>query len=143
LINASLRGYLGKWTNLKIGQLDTVKLKKEISTGEYRRIRFDKNNIEIFRKTLEFLGESGKTVILMNAPVSDILENAVQSDYDKVFSIIRDMSSKYTNIHIVDLSPKYGKDSSLFFDPIHMNPDGQKVVTKEFSDIVYSVIGRN
>lgn len=142
LVNAALRGYLGNWSNLKIGTLDTLQLQKELATGEFRRIRFEKENIAVFRNTLGFLGQSDRTVILLNTPVSGLLRKAVQRDYYKALSMIREMAEPYPNIHVVDLSPRFEGDARLFFDPIHMNPDGQKQVTSAFSTVAESLLVR-
>lgn len=142
LINASLRGYLGNWSNLKFGQLDTLQLQKELSKGEYRRIGFEKENIAVFRKTLALLGQSGRTVILLNTPVSGLLTKAVSKDYNKALSMILEMAKPYPNIHVVDFSPDFGDDSRLFFDPIHMNPEGQKKITQAFSAVAESLMVR-
>jgi hypothetical protein len=142
LVNAALRGYLGNWSNLKIGQLDTLNLRQEIASGKYRHISFDKENVAVFRKTLQFLGRDSRTVILLNTPVSGLLTQAVRKDYNKAFSMIREMATPYRNIHVVDLSPEFEDKASLFFDPIHMNPEGQRKVTYTFSAVAESLLVR-
>ncbi len=142
LVNAALRGYLGNWSNLKIGRLDTLQLKKEIESGNYRHVSFDEENIDTFRKTLPLLSAHAERVILLNTPVSGILARAVRQDYDRSMQMIRDMAAPYPNIHVVDLSPDFEDREELFFDPIHMNPDGQQQVTAAFSSVAESLLVR-
>jgi len=142
LINAALRGYLGNWSNFKIGKLDTAKLEQEIASGEYRRISFDQENIDVFNKTLPFLSSHAQTVILLNTPISGIMAKAVRSDDDKAIAMIRSMASRYQNIHVVDLAPEFETQSELFYDPIHMNPEGQKRITDVVSVVAESLLVR-
>jgi hypothetical protein len=142
LINSALRGYLGNWSNLKFGQLDTLKLKREIAVGDYRRISFDRENIDTFNNTLPYLSAHAQTVILLNTPISGILSRAVRGDDDKVMAMIRSMAIRYPNVHVVDLSPEFEWKSECFFDPIHMNPEGQKRVTVAFSAVAESLLVR-
>ena len=45
LISSAMRGYLSNWSNLKFGQVDTIKLKKEVALGAFRSINNSKENI--------------------------------------------------------------------------------------------------
>jgi len=38
---------------------------------------------------------------------------------------------EFSNVNYVSLLDPYSHDYSLFFDPIHMNPKGQDLITKE------------
>lgn len=140
LINAALRGYLGNWSNLKIGRLDTLQLRKDIEAGNYRKVSFDRDNIEIFKKTLPFLSTHAERVILLNTPVSGVLLGAVRRDYDRAMQLIREMASPYPNVHVVNLSSAFEGKPELFYDPIHMNPEGQKQVTVVFSALADSLL---
>ena len=55
LVSGAARGYLGNWSNLKIGQVDTGKLKKEIAIGDYRKINNSTKNIEILKQSIKEL----------------------------------------------------------------------------------------
>jgi len=139
LINAALRGYLGNWSNLKIGRLDTLALKKEIGTGNYRRIGIDEENVGRFTETLDFLNEKQVAVILLNTPVFHALTEVQKAEQEKVFSLIQRLASRNRNIRFVDLSKGFDHRAELFFDPIHMNPEGQRELTDAFSVFVDSM----
>jgi hypothetical protein len=141
LINASIRGYLKNWDNLKIGVLDTVMLKHEIANGSYRAITFNHDLMIDFSNTLQFLKEENVRVILLNTPVYKPVI-AVQNDQyqvamQKIDSIAQ---ASYPEASFVDLVTVFSDKSSLFFDPIHLNPVGQKVITEYFSKVLDSVI---
>jgi len=139
LINASFRGFLGNWANLKFGLLDTIALKRDIARGNYRRIRIDKDNVVVFDKTLELLGSKDIKVVLFNTPVYHALTDVQRSETEKVLDLIKVKASRYENIHVIDLTPYFQKKKELYYDPIHMNPDGQKAVTAAFSSVLYSL----
>lgn len=140
LINASLRGYLRNWENFKLGMVDTVQINNEISLGNYRRITFDKDLINDFSSILDYLREENVNVILLNTPVYKPMINVQSDAYLRVMNTIDSVSkARCPKAFLVDLVPQFSNNSSLFFDPIHLNPDGQKVVTDYFSAIVDSV----
>jgi hypothetical protein len=136
LINASIRGYLGNWSNLKIGKLDTLKLKQEIRRGDYRKVEFDEKNIENFRRSVDLMSRNADRVVLLNTPIAGALMSAVGRDGDKAMALIRSVADRYPNVTVIDLAPEYQDKAELFFDPIHMNPEGQKVITDRFSFMV-------
>jgi len=134
LINAALRGYLGNWSNLKFGEIDSTGLKREIASGEYRRIRIEKENVRQFEHTLRFLADKHVTVILLNTPVYHLLTDVQPEKYSAAMELMRRVAARYPNVRLLDLSPGLARDSRYFFDAVHMNPYGQKRVTGLFSE---------
>lgn len=132
LINASLRGYMNNWSNLKLGVVDTIKLRNEMALGIYRKIKFDQTNITILSEILKFLEKQKVKVILFNPPVYRPLITIQSASYLKAMQIIDAQVTKYNNTVLIDISPEFTNYTAFFFDPIHMNPEGQKVVTKVF-----------
>lgn len=132
LINNAIRGYLHNWSNLKYGTININAVKKEISSGDYRHISYDVENIQHFKKTIDFLSQKKVKVFFVNTPISYLLKNALGKDYTKSINMIKGIVQKYPDMYFIDLSPGYSKNSELFYDPIHMNPQGQKVITEEF-----------
>jgi len=132
LIYTSLRDNMSNWSNLKFGVVDTIKLHNEIKAGTYRKVTLEQENITIFIEILKFLAEQKVKVILLNTPVYRPL-TAIQSEaYQKVLQIIATQTTKHSNTTFIDPSPEFTDHAAYFFDPIHMNPNGQKAVTKAF-----------
>lgn len=132
LLNASLRGYLSNWDNLKFGRLDSVQLASEINKGNYRKVEIKNENMQELKKILAFLHAKKVKVILLNTPVYSPVTEIQKARVDEVFNLIKSWIVAYPEMHFLDLSPSFNTQTKLFFDPIHMNPEGQKVVTESF-----------
>ena len=77
-------------------------------------------------------------VILLQTPILKVLTDIHSDDYIKILDYYQllDNSSKY--IHFINYSPYYDENYNIFFDPIHLNVNGQKIVTERFiKDISY------
>jgi len=129
LLSGAMRGYLKKWDNLKYGIVDTLKLLKKIEKGTYRKINNNENNIKLFKETLELLKQKDIKVILLYVPTIDKLEKIQQEKFDKTIKIFRDQVSD--KVEFVNLQEPWSNRHELFYDPIHLNPKGQKQITAE------------
>jgi hypothetical protein len=131
LLNASVRGWLKNWSNLKIGVVDTVRYGSEQSLRDFRPITFSRELMDDFSYTLDFLAGENTRVILLNTPVWQPLINAQRPEYDRAMFLIDSLAQRHCPAaEIVDLVPEFSTRTKLFFDPIHMNPEGQKAVTE-------------
>lgn len=129
LISSAMRGYLGNWSNLKFGNLDVDKLKTEIKKGNFRKINSTLENITILRETLTLLKKNDVEVILLYVPTIDLYNSNEPIKFDEVISVFYDFEKEFSNVKYVSLLEPYSHDYSLFYDPIHMNPKGQEIIT--------------
>ncbi|WP_400076790.1 hypothetical protein [Winogradskyella sp. R77965] len=129
LVSSAMRGYLEKWDNLKYGIVDTLKLNKTIEKGTFRKINNNFKNIEVFKETLKLLMENDINVILMYVPTIDKLETVQQVDFDLTIKIFEDLTND--TVKFLNLQEPWSKRYDLFYDPIHLNPEGQRQITKE------------
>jgi hypothetical protein len=137
LLNASIRGYLKNWDNLKFGVVDSVRIRKEISESNFRRITFIKELIEDFSKVLDYLAEKDTKVILLNTPIWGPMVNAQPEEYLRSIRVIDSLRVIHCpSADLVDLVPRFSGSTRYFFDPIHLNPDGQNAVTEYFAEVV-------
>lgn len=129
LLVGAIRGHLGNWSNLKYGEIDTIKLNKELDSGTYRRINNSEENIRIFEETLTLLRQNRVVVILVNLPVIDKLRFVQKEEYNRTMNILRNLTSD--SVYFVDFQEPWSHRYDLFYDPIHLNPIGQSMVTNE------------
>lgn len=129
-LSLAVRGYLGYWGNLKMGTIDTERLKNDISHGRFRRIKLDNANIQVFEDTIAFVREHGILVVLVNMPAVDLLNQAEPEKYRLAMEKLRAFSARDKGILFLDYNKDYEQQHSLFYDSIHLNADGQKVVTE-------------
>lgn len=135
LLNASARGWLKNWDNLKFGVVDTVRYNNEDALRGFRPITFSRELMDDFSATLDFLGSKNTRVLLLNTPVWEPLINAQKSEYDRSMFLIDSLAREHCpGAEIIDLVPEFAHRTELFFDPIHMNPEGQRVVTEALAE---------
>ena len=133
LINSAIRGYRYDWSNYKVGQLDVDVLKEQIKKEQQRHIHFEQDLIDYFEKTLELITQKGIKVILVNTPIAAPLNEYEPELYRKIISYFRTKADSSSLIYYWDFNPQYSTQYELFFDPIHLNSEGQKVINAEIT----------
>lgn len=134
LLNAAGRGWLNNWDNLKFGTVDTVRFGNVEALRSFRPITFSRELMDNFSYTLDFLNEKGTRVLLLNTPIWEPLIDAQKAEYDRSMVLIDSLARVHCpGAEIIDLVPEFSRRTELFFDPIHMNPAGQREVTKALS----------
>lgn len=130
LLNASVRGWLNNWDNLKFGTVDTVRYGTAEAARAFRPITFSRELMDDFSATLDFLNTKNTRVFLLNAPVWKPLIEAHRTEYDRSMFLIDSIAREHCpGAEILDLVPEFAHRTELFFDPIHLNPEGQKAIT--------------
>jgi hypothetical protein len=137
-VNHAIRGYLRNWDNFKIGTVNIEAIETDPTAG--RRIRFDEDYIEAFEETLDLLQQKDVKVMLINTPAVDLLNNIEPQNYAEILSMFENYATQYDNVVFFDLNPEFSSDYSLFYDFIHLNRDGQKVVSEAIIRDVKSVL---
>ncbi|PIF00024.1 MAG: hypothetical protein CR994_08125 [Maribacter sp.] len=133
LFSSSMRGYLHKWTNLKFGNVDLKMLKGNIANGRFRKIENSMGNIMVLRETLALLSEKNINVILLYVPTIDLLSNALGPEYNKTIDIFNELAVEYDNVEFLNLQEPWSHNHDIFYDPIHLNPHGQIIITEELN----------
>ena len=133
LINSALRGHLGNWSNYKFGTLDTVQLAKNVATGNFRNINSSKENRTIFEKTLADLEKQNIIVVLVYVPTIAHYNQAEPDKFEQEINYFKSLNQKFTNLHYFEYLEGWDTNYSFFFDPIHLNPEGQQAFTTAFS----------
>lgn len=129
LKNAALRGWLHNWSNYKSGTIDVEAYKKVLEKGAERHIQMNKVLIEEFNETIGMLTSRGVKVILVNTPTLDLL-NAYEPDkYQMVVDWFQKYADSHPMVEYFDLNPEYASRHELFYDRIHLNVEGQKVIS--------------
>lgn len=130
LINSSFRGWLNNWENYKYGNLDVNKLEESIKADRQRKIKFEEELVGVFKETIDLLHDRGIKVILVNTPIAKPLNDYQPEEYRKIISYF-EILVKNSMTEYWDFNPEFSDNYDIFFDPIHLNPKGQKVINKE------------
>ncbi len=133
LLNATFRGYLHNWANFKFGTIDTTKFKSEIIEGKYRKINSNNANRLIFEKSLKNLLIKNIKVILLYVPTIDLYNRTEPKKFKTEINYFRNIPTAIPGVSYIELIEPLSHDYSIFFDPVHLNPKGQKIVTEQLA----------
>ena len=129
-IALAFRGMMGNRKNLKRGTVDIERLKRQIARGENRGIAIDPDSLKVFQETLQFIRSRGAKVLLAYIPVVDVLNDVDRKNKIEAIDIFKRNCAADSGILYLDYNRDYEHRHELFYDGVHMNPAGQKVITR-------------
>ncbi len=100
-------------------------------------IGFDHGLIQKLKELIEMLTKRGVKVYLVNTPTLDVI-NHVQPDNFKCIMEYYQKLADNDKVYFIDFT-KYESNHELFFDPLHLNINGQTLVT----DSLFKVLSNN
>ncbi|MCY2924828.1 MAG: hypothetical protein NT031_05215, partial [Planctomycetota bacterium] len=133
-ITLSFRGILHKWTNFKFGQVNAERLAAQVREGRFRRIGFDPDNLRLFDDTANFVGSHEATFCLAYIPTIDIFNQAEPDKFSRSMDLLRSYAATNSSVRFLDYNREIQGRHELFYDPIHLNRPGQKVVTERLAE---------
>lgn len=136
----ALRGYLGLYSNLKIGKIDTLNYQNRIKNGEFVKIAFDKGLKANFEETLEYVQNKDIILILILIPTIDILNKTEPEKYQKAVNLLEEYSIKYKNVFFFNYNSEYADQHDLFYDQVHLNPSGNKIITERLIKDIEEIV---
>ena len=131
LKNSSITGWLHDWQNRKTGQVDVEAYKKRLAAGDERHIQMNEELIAAFCETVNMLTAKGVKVILVNTPTLDLLNEFEPEKYDMMMSWFTDYAKNNDMIEFWDFNPEFASGYDLMRDRLHVNVNGQQVITSE------------
>lgn len=127
--NGAARGWLHNWSNMKSGTIDIEAYKKQLAEGGERHIEMNEELIAEFRETMDMLTSRGIKVALVNTPTLDLVNNYEPDRYQMVVDWFQQYADEQPLIEYWDFNPEYASRHELFFDRIHLNVQGQQVIS--------------
>ena len=127
--NGAFRGWLHNWSNMKNGLVDIEAYKQRLQNGDERHIQMNPELIAEFKETIEMLTERGIKVALVNTPTLDLLNNFEPDKYDMMVDWFQTYANAEPLVEYWDFNPEYSSHHELFYDRIHLNAEGQKVIS--------------
>jgi hypothetical protein len=135
LMSDIIKGYFGKYDNLKTNELDTATLLQLVADKGMTEINMEKSNIEVFENTMDSIRLHNAGIVLVMMPMYYIkLQTFNGEGYKNLCDYFEDYCSSKENIRFLDLN----KDSLIFnsgyfSDQLHFNVYGQQHITKIIS----------
>lgn len=127
--NSTLRGWLHNWNNYKNGTINIEAYRKTLQSGNERHIQMNSELIAEFKETIEMLTKHGITVALVNTPTLDLLNNFEPEEYKMIVNWFQVYANEEPLVEYWDFNPDYSSRHELFYDRIHLNVQGQKVIS--------------
>ena len=130
-LNLALRGTLGRYDNFKTGRVDIAALRNDLAAGRRPPITMQRPMVDAFAETVRLLRTQGVQLVLCYIPTLDLVNDADRIRHEQVLEIFKDYQAHDSGITFLDYNPAFASRYELFYDPIHLNREGQKKVTEQ------------
>lgn len=134
LINSAMRGHLSNWSNFKLGKVDVNQLEENVNNGIFRKINSDEENRKIFLRTIKNLESKGIKVVLVYVPTISIYNQVEPEKFQKELDFFQSLADQNPSLFYLEYLNQWESQYEFFFDPIHLNPDGQKAFTDSLAN---------
>jgi len=142
MLSLSIRGYLRKWTSYKFGKVDVAALGRQICEGRFRRIGFDRDNIDQFENTLSFVRSNHCTLFETYIPTIDVFNRAEPDKFQRSMEMLSNYAGTNSSIVFLNYNAVFQDRHDLFRDPIHLNRDGQREVSARLAGDLKRYLGQ-
>ncbi len=124
------RGMLDVRANFKQSRADLQAVMQRIEKGRVQRHRVQPGGLAAFRDTVELLGANQVTMVLVYLPSMDLLNDVDRPAHDAILDIFRSFATRHPHVVFLDYNHLLEHRHELFADGIHLNRDGQQIVTE-------------
>lgn len=139
LIKQSFRGWKNDDQNYKTISLTDDVYDRGKDKWE-RPIKFDQTLMHNLEETIKHITLKGIHVVLLQAPSYYKLTENQQESYEKIETYFRSIAEGSPLVEFIDYDKIYNRHSELFFDPLHLNVEGQKLMTKRLINDIKDLI---
>ncbi|CUO64011.1 Uncharacterised protein [Bacteroides uniformis] len=129
LIKQSFRGWKNDDRNYKTSFLTEDIYERGKDKWE-RPIKFDQTLMRNLEETIRHITSKGIHVVLLQSPSYYKLTESQQEKYEKILVYFQSLANSSSLIKFIDYDKIYNRQSELFFDPLHLNVEGQQLMTK-------------
>lgn len=133
-INIALRGLWGRIENKKGSRMRVENVQGFIDREKERKVRINPKSVNCFRETIDFLTGKKIEVVLVFLPVADLLNQTDPEGMDAAMAIFQDLARSHPKVHFIDYNRDYEHRHELFYDPRHLNAEGNRIVTRRLID---------
>lgn len=127
--NGAARGWLHNWSNMKSGVIDIEAYKQQLDRGGERHIEMNPELMAEFDETVEMLTSRGVKVALVNTPTLDLLNAYEPERYQMMVDWFQQYADSLGLVEYWDFNPEYSHRHEFFYDRIHLNVQGQQVIS--------------
>ena len=142
-LGLAIRGHLHNWQNYKHGQVNIDLLKLQIMEGKHPTIDLNQEQMDIFQSTIEILRARGIKVLLFYVPTLDIYNEVEPQKHEQATAVFESMAANDSGVYFLDYNPYFSNNHDIFRDPVHVNAEGQKLVSDRLVQDIRSEIFNN
>lgn len=132
-LNLAVRGLQGNWRNYKRGRVDVARLQKQLANGDFRRIAFNASEQAHFAAIRDMLRTRGIDLLLVYYPTVDLFNRAEPERFAQAMTLLAGFADPDNGVWLLDYNAEYASRHELFFDPVHLNVDGQAEITERLA----------
>ena len=133
LLNVARRGLQGDWGNSVNGRFDPKRLERRVELGDIRRITISEKLVRQFELFLVEMNSIQVPVVLTFVPTVRQWNELEPQKFANAKAKFLRYAESIDYVHYVDFLNKYADRQELFVDPIHLNSQGQRLVTKDLA----------
>lgn len=139
LIKQSFRGWKNDDRNYKTAILTDDIYNK--GKGKWERpIRFNRTLMQNLEETIRHITSKGVNVVLLQSPSYYRLTEEQQDKYEKINAYFHSLAMASPLVKFIDYDKLYNHHANLFFDPLHLNVEGQKLMTNRLINDIKNLV---
>lgn len=137
----AVRGWLGRWDNLKSGTV-TTRSANAWMNSRFRKIKRNPALVQVFEQTVDFVRDREKVIVLVALPAIDLYNDRDRKGQTAAMDAFAAFAADRDGVYFLDYNEDFESDYTLFHDPIHLNPKGQRVVTERLARDLNRILSR-
>ncbi|MBR6575704.1 MAG: hypothetical protein IKK73_01080, partial [Akkermansia sp.] len=137
-IYRSARGWLNHWESLASGVISNEKWNQPRPW----KVNMPEDNVKIFHETLDLLINSGAHVILVYPSIIKSYETSNPEAFQYMINYFQSLADSHPKIDFLNYAPLISHRQELFEDPVHINRQGEAIITKELLRDLNSIFER-
>jgi hypothetical protein len=138
LMISIIRGYIGKYNNVKNNQVNEEILESLVPLKNKTPIIMGEHEIGSFEETMGIISLNKAHIILLMMPMHYIKFQTFDSiGYNHLSDYFKGYCQTHPNVDYIDLNQsQMVKDTKYFSDPLHFNINGQKELSSMISSFI-------
>lgn len=137
-IYRSARGWMGYWESLARGVISDENWNRPRPWN----IHMPTETVKMFQDTLDLLINSGAHVVLVYPSIIKSYETSNPEAFQYMMDYFQSLADNNPNIDFLNYAPLISHRQELFEDPIHLNREGEAIITEHLIKDLQNIFSR-
>lgn len=138
-IYRSARGWLNYWESMARGVISN----KKWNQPRPWKVNMPEDNVKIFHETLDLLINSGAHIILVYPSIIKSYETSNPEAFQFMMNYFQSLADAHPKIDFLNYAPLVSHRQELYEDPVHLNRQGEAIITENLIDDLKSIFAKN